>query len=235
MDLTNEVRVAVPIDKAWDIFTDIEFIAPCMPGAQLLEVDGDEYKGQIKIKVGPITAQYQGTAKFISKDKDTHTLVMSATGRDSRGAGNAAAEIKAQMTPDGDGTAITITTTLKVTGKVAQFGRGVMASVSEKLIDQFAKSLEAKLEETGTATPSADGAQSVSAAANSSSASSSGDDTASSGPRKINMPEPEPVDLLANTDTTLVKKIAPYALGLLLLLLMRRRRRRRRRNRDAQA
>ncbi len=230
MDLTNEVHVAVPIDKAWDTFTDIEFIAPCMPGAQLLEVNGDEYKGQVKIKVGPITAQYQGTAKFISKDKDTYALVMSATGRDSRGAGNASAEIKAQMTPDGDGTTITITTTLKVTGKVAQFGRGVMASVSEKLIDQFAKSLEAKLEESDTATPDTGTPNSDAA-----STAAAADDTASSGPRKINMAEPEPIDLLANTDTTLAKKIAPYAVGLFLLLLMRKRRRRRRRNRNAQA
>ncbi len=224
MDLTNEVRVGIPIEKAWDTLTDIEFIAPCMPGAQLLEVDGDEYKGQIKVKVGPITAQYQGTAQIISKDEDTHTMVVSASGRDSRGAGNAAAEIKAQMTPDGDGTAISITTTLKVTGKVAQFGRGVMGSVSEKLLGQFAESLETKLEQEGaagaTGATAADSGspKSVSAAANAD----------SDGPRKIDMPEPEPVDLLATADTTLAKRIVPIALVLLLLLLLRRRRRRRR-------
>ena len=238
MDLTNEFHVGIPIEKAWDTLTNIEFIAPCMPGAQLLEVDGDEYKGLIKIKVGPITAQYQGTAEFLTKDKDTHTLVMSATGRDSRGAGNAAAEIKAQMTPAGDGTTIAITTTLKVTGKVAQFGRGVMASVSEKLLGQFAEALEAKLEQEGSAAGSGsanpDSANPGSASSDSDNPGSASESD-SSGPRKIDMPEPEPVDLLASADTTLAKKIAPIALALLLLVLLRGRRRRRRRRRNQAA
>lgn len=225
MDLTNEIRVGVPIERAWDTLTDIEFIAPCMPGAQLTEVDGDEYKGQVKIKVGPITAQYKGTIKFLSKDEDTHTVVLSATGRDSRGAGNASAEVTAQMTPDGDATNLKITTDLKVTGKVAQLGRGMMADMSEKLIGQFAKALEAKLEQAGSAADVSDSGVSNGGASN----GSAGDSTSSSGARKINMPEPEPVDLLAAANPAQIKRVVMVGLGLLLLLLLRRRRRHNRR------
>ena len=137
MELKNEFRVGVPIEQAWRALTDVEYIAPCMPGAQLTEIDGEEFKGQVKVKVGPITAQYKGAAKFKEKDESQYRLVLDATGRDTRGAGNAAAEVTAEMTSDGDGTKIVIVTDLKVTGKVAQFGRGVMADVSEKLISQF--------------------------------------------------------------------------------------------------
>ena len=148
MELKNEFRVGVPIEQAWDTLTDVEYIAPCMPGAQLTEIAGEEFKGQVKVKVGPITAQYKGVAKFKEKDESQYRLVLDASGRDTRGAGNAAAEVTAEMTADGDGTNIVITTDLKVTGKVAQFGRGVMADVSEKLIGQFVESLEQKLLES---------------------------------------------------------------------------------------
>ncbi|HCB34144.1 MAG TPA: carbon monoxide dehydrogenase, partial [Acidimicrobiaceae bacterium] len=239
MELKNEIRVGVPLDKAWATLTDVEFIAPCMPGAQLTEVDGDEYKGQIKIKVGPITAQYKGTARFVSKDEATHTLVLAASGRDSRGAGNASAEVTATMTPDGDGTAITIATDLKITGKVAQLGRGVMADVTEKLIGQFAESLEAKLEAAGAedstdgstpggSTPDGStpgGGDSVGGAATGADptgGTSSADKPASAdGPRRINMPEPEPVDLLDAAGSPLLKRLIPVAVVVLLLLLLR--------------
>ena len=113
-----------------------------MPGAQLTEIDGDDFKGQVKVKVGPITAQYKGSAKFLQKNEEEYRVILEATGRDTRGAGNASAEVTADMVADGEGTKITISTDLKVTGKVAQFGRGVMADVSEKLIGQFVDSLE---------------------------------------------------------------------------------------------
>jgi carbon monoxide dehydrogenase subunit G len=145
MELTNDFRVGVPVEQAWAVLTDVELIAPCMPGAQLQEVEGDEYRGIVKVKVGPITAQYKGAARFVERDDAAHKAVLRAEGRDTRGQGNANATITATLTPDGDGTAVTVATDLTVTGRVAQFGRGVMADVSSKLLGQFVDCLENKL------------------------------------------------------------------------------------------
>lgn len=224
MELKNEFRVSVPVETAWATLTDVEYIAPCMPGAQLTEVDGDDYKGQVKVKVGPITAQYKGAARFIEKDETNHRVVLDASGRDTRGAGNAAAEVTALMTPDGDGTRIEITTDLKVTGKVAQFGRGVMADVSEKLIGQFVDCLEGKLAEA--ATPAADDAESGADDGEAPAAEATSEPApTSSGPRRIEMPEPEPVDLLDTAGAPVAKRLAPLVIVLLVFLLLRRRKR----------
>jgi uncharacterized protein len=145
MELTNDFRVGVPVERAWEVLTDVELIAPCMPGAQLQEIEGDEFRGVVKVKVGPITAQYKGKATFVERDDDGHKAVLRAEGRDTRGQGNANATITAQLTPDGEGTAVSVVTDLTVTGRVAQFGRGVMADVSTKLLGQFADCLEGKL------------------------------------------------------------------------------------------
>ncbi len=225
MELKNEFRVNVPIETAWATLTDVEYIAPCMPGAQLTEIDGDDFKGQVKVKVGPITAQYKGQARFVEKDEQARRAVLNAKGRDTRGAGNAEADVIAQMTEEDGGTRIEITTDLKVTGKVAQFGRGVMADVSEKLIGQFVASLEAKLAETAAAAaaepePTAPAAE---AAADEQAAPAA--EPASSGPRKIDMPEPEPVDLLDTAGAPVIKRLLPVLAVLVLLLLVRRRRR----------
>ncbi len=146
MKIENEFRVGVPIEKAWDVLTDIPAIAPCLPGAKLTGQDGDTYEGTMKIKVGPVTAEYKGSAVILEQDEASRKVVLEAKGRDSRGSGNASADITANMTPDGDGTKVSIVTDLKVAGKVAQFGRGVMADVSKKLLGQFADCIEAKLE-----------------------------------------------------------------------------------------
>ena len=222
MELKNEFRVSVPVEQAWATLTDVEYIAPCMPGAQLTEIDGEEFKGQVKVKVGPITAQYKGVAKFLEKDQSQHRVVLNATGRDTRGAGNAAAEVTAEMTADGDGTHIVITTELKVTGKVAQFGRGVMADVSEKLIGQFVDSLEQKLLESSPAPDERDSEIPSGDKDNSGDTASEED---KSGPRKVDMPEPEPVDLLDTAGGPLFKRFGPFALVALLLILLRRRKR----------
>jgi carbon monoxide dehydrogenase subunit G len=143
MELNHEFTVAAPIGRAWAVLTDIEEIAPCMPGAELTEVDGDTYHGLVKIKVGPITAQYQGTALLTEKDETAHRVVLKASGRDARGQGNAAALVTATMTEHADGTLVSIITDLTVSGRVAQFGRGVMHDVSAKLLQQFVDNLEA--------------------------------------------------------------------------------------------
>ena len=156
MKLEHEFRVGVPIADAWATLLDIERIAPCMPGAQLQEVHGDEYRGIVKVKVGPITAQYKGVARITDADEHAGRLSITAEGRDTRGQGNASATITAQLTPDDDGTRVNVDTDLNVTGKVAQFGRGVMADVSSKLLGQFVDCLSTNILGPDTTPPAAD-------------------------------------------------------------------------------
>jgi hypothetical protein len=146
VELNNEFRVAVPAAKTWQVLTDVERVAPCIPGAQLLSVDGDDFTGVVKVKVGPITVSYKGDASFQEKDEAAQRVVIKATGKETRGSGNAAAVVTAQLKDDGThGTIVSITTDLTVSGKAAQFGRGVLADVSTNLIGQFARNLEADL------------------------------------------------------------------------------------------
>ncbi len=145
MKLDNEFRVNAPIERAWEVLTDIPAITPCLPGAELTDHEGDEYRGTVKIKVGPVTANYSGKALFAVVDEDRHHIEIAADGRDSRGSGNASASITADMRADGDHTVVSIVTDLKVAGKVAQFGKGMIAEVSGKLIDQFVDCIEQEL------------------------------------------------------------------------------------------
>jgi uncharacterized protein len=158
VEFSNEFRVAVPPAKTWEVLTDVEWVAPCLPGATLLSVDGDEFTGAVKVKVGPITVSYKGIASFLEKDAAAQRVVLKADGKETRGNGNAAAVVTAQLNDQGDATSVVITTDLTISGKAAQFGRGVLADVATNLIGQFAKRLEADLLEsvpTGTETPSA--------------------------------------------------------------------------------
>jgi uncharacterized protein len=185
VDLTNEFRVGVPVERAWEVLTDVERIAPCMPGAQLQEIEGDEYRGIVKVKVGPITAQYKGAARFVEQDEAGHRAVLRAEGRETRGQGNANATITAQLEPDGDGTKIAVITDLTITGRVAQFGRGVLADVSTKLLGQFADCLETKLlagDESGGAAAGDDGGGASGASGGGDAGSASGSVSSASGP-----------------------------------------------------
>lgn len=145
MELANELKLPVPIEDAWAALTDLERVASCMPGAQLLEVDGDDYRGIVKVRVGAISAQYKGTARLVESNEDDHRAVLQATGRDTRGQGNAAARVTAVLSPHDAGTIISLTTDLTISGKVAQFGRSVLSDVSSKLLGQFANNLEMDL------------------------------------------------------------------------------------------
>ena len=127
MELNNEFRVAVPAAKTWEVLTDVERVAPCLPGATLLSVDGDEFTGAVKVKVGPITVSYKGEAAFLEKDAAAQRVVLKANGKETRGNGNAAAVVTAQLKDEGDATSVLITTDLTISGKAAQFGRGVLA------------------------------------------------------------------------------------------------------------
>jgi uncharacterized protein len=142
MNLENEFTVPVPVDEAWRVLLDVERVAPCMPGATLTSVDGDDFTGTVKVKVGPITVTYKGEARFVSKDDATHTAVIEGKGKESRGSGTAGATVTATLVGAGATTKARVTTDLNVTGRPAQFGRGVMAEVAAKLIDQFARCLE---------------------------------------------------------------------------------------------
>ena len=145
MELVNEFRVPVPAATAWTVLTDVQRVAPCIPGAQLLSVDGDDFTGAVKVKVGPITVSYRGEATFAEKDQSAQRVVIRASGKETRGSGNAAALVTAQLKDEGDVTGVVITTDLTISGKAAQFGRGVLSDVAGNLIAQFAKRLEADL------------------------------------------------------------------------------------------
>jgi MYXO-CTERM domain-containing protein len=225
VELINEFTVAIPVERAWMLLTDLERIAPCMPGAVLEEVDGDEYRGMVKVKVGPMTAQYKGTASFRELDQPAYRAVLEAKGRDPRGQGTASATITAQLAEEATATRVTITTDLHLTGKVAQFGRGVLAEVSANLLDQFVASLEADVVGAEAAEP----APIAPDWAADSGAATPGDEAAGpTGVRRLPTREVEPVDLLQSAGKPVTKAVVPLVVGLVVLLLLVRRRRRRR-------
>ena len=158
IELDNSFTVPVPPEKAWDVLLDVERIAPCMPGASVLSIsdDGNEIEGQVKVKLGPLSLSYKGTAKFTEKDQANRTIAIDATGKETRGAGTASATVQATLKPaDAGSTLVSIHTSLNVTGRPAQFGRSLLPEVSGKLIAQFATNLEALIasDSAATATP----------------------------------------------------------------------------------
>jgi uncharacterized protein len=161
IELDNSFTVPVPPEQAWHVLLDVERIAPCMPGASVTSVEGDEVAGQVKVKLGPLSLTYKGTAKFTEKDQASHTIAIEASGKETRGAGTASATVQAGLKPaDTEGqTVVSIHTSLNVTGRPAQFGRSLLPEVSGKLIAQFAENLEALIEaDAAAATAPAEGA-----------------------------------------------------------------------------
>jgi uncharacterized protein len=178
IELDNSFTVPVPPEQAWDVLLDVERIAPCMPGASVTSVEGDEIEGQVKVKLGPLSLTYKGTAKFIDKDQASHAISIEATGKETRGSGTASATVQAKLTPgDSAGqTLVSIHTSLNVTGKPAQFGRSLLPEVSGKLIQQFATNLEAMIN-----ADSAAGAGTAAQAADEAGSGEAGADEAASG------------------------------------------------------
>src|SRR5918993_4849088 len=157
MKINNEFTVGVPIQQAWDVMLDLQRIAPCLPGAAIQEEKGDgEYDGTMKVKIGPITANYKGTVKFEETDEANHRAVLQATGRDARGQGTASATITPTLQEVGDKTKVSVETDMKLTGRAAQFGRGIAQDVATKMLNQFAECLEREISGGGAA--SGDGA-----------------------------------------------------------------------------
>src|SRR5215218_3507303 len=141
MELTNEFSVAAPIARAWATLLDVERIAPCMPGAALTSFDGDAFTGTVKVKLGPVNLTYAGKGRFVSKDDAAHRVVIEASGKDKRGTATAAATITGTLYPEGASTRVHVVTDLRITGAPAQFGRGMIADVAGRLVDQFARCL----------------------------------------------------------------------------------------------
>ena len=225
MELINTFDVSVPIETAWKVLTDVERIAPCLPGAQLQEIEGNEYRGIVKVKVGPIQAQYKGKATFLERDDVNFKAVLDAAGRDTRGQGNASAIITAQLEPAGEGTHVTVTTDLTVTGKVAQFGRGVLADVSAKLLTQFVDNLEQTVLVDDVIAPPVAEAPAAAPAAEAPSAAASEEAPTI---RKIDQPEPEAINLLEQAGSPVLKRAVPVlgvAIGALIVYGLVRRRR----------
>jgi uncharacterized protein len=191
MDLKHEFTVDKPIDEAWKILTNVELIAPCLPGAQLEEVEGDTYRGVVKIKVGPIAAAFKGQASFVERDDANHRAVLKGEGRDTGGKGNASANITAAMTAvSPTSTKVDVTTDLTITGKVAQFGRGAMADISDKLLGQFVENLNELI------------AQQPEVAAEATVAPTEG-------VRKIDGPDAKPLNLVGAAGLPILKRAIP--------------------------
>jgi hypothetical protein len=210
VDLNHEFIVNVPVNDAWLILTDLERIAPCLPGAQLTEVEGDIYRGQVKIKVGPIVAQFKGQASFVTRDDLAHTAMLKGEGRDTTGKGAASAIITAQLTSvTPTSTKCTVVTSLTISGKVAQFGRGALADVSDKLLAQFSENLN-QLITSAPATTSAPAAATPAAT-----------EVAAASPeiRKIESAEVAPLDLLGTAGAPILKRAIPVVVALIVVVI----------------
>lgn len=210
MKIANEFTVSAPIDEAWALLTDIEEVAPCLPGATLTGREGDTYTGKIKVKVGPVLSEFTGTAGFAEKDDVARRAVIDAKGKDTRGSGNAAALITVQLRAEGERTVAKVDTDLMISGKLAQFGSGMIQQVSEKLLGQFVESLEGKLSAGGVGTlePVAEPVAEPIAEPVASVASELAAD-----PSGLRQPPPaqeqEPLDLMALAGGAVLKRVVP--------------------------
>ncbi|GJP09612.1 carbon monoxide dehydrogenase subunit G family protein [Mycobacterium marinum] len=216
MKIANQFTVSAPIEQAWDVLCDLEQVIPLMPGAQLTGHQDDDYLGKVKVKVGPVTSEFSGKVHFVERDRDQHRAVIDAKGKESRGTGNAAATVTAQLAEAGERTQVTVDTDLKIVGKLAQFGSGMLQQVSEKLLGQFVDSLEAELASRNA----------VTAAPESPESPRSPESPASPQPRPVEArkpttsAEPEPIDLLELAGGDQLKKYGPAVLAVLAVLVL---------------
>ena len=246
MQLEHQFTVPVPVAQAWDVLLDVERIAPCMPGATVESFDGETIEGRVKVKVGPIQVTYAGTAKFTEKDLAARKAVIEASAKEARGTGTAAATITAVLTDSGGtSTDVTVTTDLQITGKPAQFGRGVMVEVGNKLLGKFADCLADELgghgatapATTATASPApaagapaapaasgaAPGEQSAAAAKDVAAATSSSAPQATSAPpplRRVPAADDDAVDLIDVAGVPVLKRLLPVVGAAVLVVVI---------------
>jgi uncharacterized protein len=214
MKLDNEFTVGVPIDRAWAVLTNLELIAPCMPGAQLTGVQDGVYTGKVKVRVGPVTAEYAGTAQFTEKDETRYRAVIDARGRDSRGQGNANAIISAQLRSASAGTVVAVDTDLTIAGRIAQFGTGMIKEVSAKLLGQFVECLEQRL---GDLAREATAEKAVEAGEPAGATLAAGQ-PAGSGQRSAGTDEPEALNLLGVAGGAIYKRAMPIAVAVVIII-----------------
>ena len=234
MELSNEFTVDVKMDEAWRVLTDLQRIAPSMPGASLEAVNGDDFMGSVKVKVGPITSQYRGTARFLERDEGAHRAVVRAEGRETRGQGSASAVITATLAPAGDATHVSVVTELNISGRAAQFGRGVLADVSNKLLSQFVESLESTvLGEPGPRVPARDdgAGHAIDSDGRARSAPSSPTSGGTAARNDLSAGEAAPINALSLIGPSLLKRVVPLAVLAAVLALVGRLTRARRRGR----
>jgi len=213
MKIDNEFTVSVPVEEAWQALTDLAGVSLCLPGARLTGVEEGVYSGEVRVKVGPVVSEYSGTAQFAEKDDASHRAVIDAKGRESRGAGNASAAITMVLRADGQRTVVTVDTDLKISGKIAQLGGGMIKEVSEKLLGQFVECLEAKLaapvpsEMPAATTPSEPLANETVAVDQADLRPPAAPVQTTSAPAEL--PPPEPLDLLSLAGGSMTKRLVP--------------------------
>jgi uncharacterized protein len=228
-ELEHSFTVPVPVDQAWDVLLDVERVAPCMPGATLDSVDGDEIKGRIKVKVGPISMTYVGTARFTERNRDAGVVTLEAAGKETRGSGTAAATVRSELHGQNGQTEVTVHTSLNVTGRPAQFGRGVMSDVSAKLIGIFANNLAAMLAAGNSSAPESAAPEPAVPAAAHTDAPPVAATPVSTTPTAVPASSEDSLNLLQVAGLPVLKRIAAPAgalLAVLAVVLIWRRRRR---------
>jgi uncharacterized protein len=226
VELEHRFTVPTSVGDTWDAFNDLERIAPCFPGATLTSVEGDEFAGSVKVRLGPISLLYKGTGRFVERDAEAHHALIEAKGKDKRGNGTATATIRAQLSPDGEQTAVEVVTDLAITGKPAQFGRGVIQDVSDKLLGQFVGCLEQSLGSAGESAAATRGPDATEPAAGEpattepAAADSTRSDRVSSGGEAPSSGDRGELNLLTTVGPALAKRYVAPALGVLLVLLL---------------
>ncbi|GAA4658885.1 SRPBCC family protein [Arthrobacter cryoconiti] len=224
MELKHHFSVPSSLAETWHSFNQLEEIAPCFPGAVLTSVEGDTFTGTVKVKLGPIAMLYTGTGEFLSRDEDSHTVVISAQGKDKRGNGTAGATVTAVLTADGDGTVVDVSTDMNVTGKPAQFGRGVIQDISDKLLEAFVQCVISKATgaEEDVSEPAASHTDEAAASAtpplqDRASKDSVSKDSASKDRTETDQPE---LDLGSAVLPVLAKRFAPFIVALIAVVAL---------------
>jgi carbon monoxide dehydrogenase subunit G len=237
MEMDHSFTVPVPPDRAWDVLLDVERIAPCMPGATVDEFDGEVVTGRIKVKVGPVSLTYRGTAKFTERDPDAKVIVLEASGKETRGSGTASATVRASLEPEpsGDATTVLMHTTMHVTGRPAQFGRGVMVEVGSKLVEKFAENLsqlisggdgasaDAAAGGTGQTPGATETAAAVTTDTGPAGTESAAAKPATSTPAPAAAQDDDSINLIRLVGPAILKRAIPVAIGAAVLALLGRR------------
>jgi uncharacterized protein len=208
MKIQNEIEIAAPPDELFGVLSDVERVAPLLPGATLEGKEGDAYTGAVKLKIGPITASYRGRLRFLELDEESHRAVMEASARETNGQGNAQATITASVSGSDTQSVLSLDTDLEVRGKAAQFGRGVLGNVSQRILDQFARNVESEVlssREKGEEPPSEEGAPTKQAEAGRTAAATAGG---------------ESLDVLSVVGSPMLRQAVPAVAGLVLGLLV---------------